>query len=130
MAWHRALIYAAHDARAIGFTRLRGLMDVVGGLPARRHLRRQVGDPALRERLTPHYPIGCKRILISDDYLPTFSLPHVALVTDPIERVTPTGVRVAGGREIPVDVIVHGTGFAASEFLAPMDILGRGAVRL
>jgi cation diffusion facilitator CzcD-associated flavoprotein CzcO len=125
MAAHRALVYAAHDARAVGFTRLRWMMDIVGGRPSRRLLAREVPDPALRERLTPRYPIGCKRILISDHWLPTFSRPEVELVTDPIEAVTPTGVRVAGGRQIDVDAIVLGTGFAASEFLAPMTIRGR-----
>ena len=130
MAAHRALIYAVHDSRAIGFTRARWLMDLVGALPARKLLRQQVPDAALRERLTPRHPIGCKRILISNDWLPTFSRPNVELVTEPIERVTPAGVRVAGGREIEVDAIVLGTGFAASEFLAPMEIRGRGGVRL
>ena len=126
MAAHRAGIYAAHDARAIGFTRLRWLMDVVGGWPARRHLARQVPDAALRARLTPTTPIGCKRVLVSNDWLPAFSRPNVELVTDAIEAVTPTGVRVAGGREIGVDAIVLGTGFAATGFLAPMAIRGRG----
>jgi len=125
MAAHRALIYAAHDARAVGFTRLSWLMAIVGGLPARRLLKRQVPDAALRARLTPRYPVGCKRILISNDWLPTLARPDVALVTDAIEAVTPTGVRVAGGREIAADAIVLGTGFAASEFLAPMSIRGR-----
>ena len=126
MAAHRALIYAAHDSRAVGFTRLRWLMDIVGGLPARRLLKKQVPDAALRDRLTPRHPIGCKRILVSNDWLPTFSRPNVELVTDAIETVTPAGVRVAGGREIEADAIVLGTGFAASEFLAPMAIRGRG----
>ena len=126
MAAHRALIYAAHDSRAVGFTRLRWLMDILGGLPARKLLKKQVPDAALRDRLTPRYPIGCKRILVSNDWLPTFSRPNVELVTDAIETVTPAGVRVAGGREIEADAIVLGTGFAASEFLAPMTIRGRG----
>jgi cyclohexanone monooxygenase len=126
MALHRALIYATHDVRAVGFTRLHWVMDLVGGLPSRRLLKRQVADAALRERLTPHYPIGCKRILISNDWLPTFARPNVELVTDAVEAVTPTGVRVAGGREIEADAIVLGTGFAASAFLAPMEIRGRG----
>ena len=126
MAVHRALLYAAHDARAVGFTRLRWMMDIVGGMPSRRLLKRQVPDAALRERLAPRYPIGCKRILISNDWLPTFSRPNVELVTDTVEAVTPAGVRVAGGREIEADAIVLGTGFAASEFLAPMEIRGRG----
>ena len=130
MAAHRALIYATHDLRAVGFTRLRWMMDIVGGMPARRLLKAQVPDAALRDKLTPRYPVGCKRILISNDWLPTFSRPNVELVTDPIEAVTPTGVRVAGGREIGVDAIVLGTGFAASEFLAPMTIRGRGGASL
>ena len=126
MAAHRALIYAAHDSRAVGFTRLRWMMAIVGGLPARRLLKKQVPDPTLRERLTPRYPVGCKRILISNDWLPTLSRPNVELVADAIEAVTPAGVRVAGGREIEADALVLGTGFAASEFLAPMTIRGRG----
>ena len=126
MALHRALIYVQHDARAVGFTRLPWLMDIIGARPARQLLRRQVSDDSLRDRLTPRYTIGCKRVLISDDWLPTFSRPDVELVTDGIEAVTSTGVRVAGGREIEVDAIVLGTGFAAHEFLAPMTIRGRG----
>jgi cation diffusion facilitator CzcD-associated flavoprotein CzcO len=126
----RALIYAAHDSRAVGFTRWRALMQVLGRWPARRHLERQVPDAALRERMTPRYPIGCKRILISDDWLPTFSRPNVELVTDAIEAVTPTGVRTADGRLREVDAIVLATGFAASEFLAPMTIRGRGGIAL
>ncbi len=125
-AAHRAFIYLQHDARGIGFTRAPWLLDLVGGGTARKLLRQQVPDAALRERLTPRYPIGCKRVLLSDAWLPAFSQPNVELVTEAIEAVTPAGVRVTGGREIEVDAIVLGTGFAASEFLAPMDIRGRG----
>lgn len=125
MAAHRGWLYLQHDGRALGFTRLPWLMNLVGARPARRLLRRQVADPALRERLTPHYTIGCKRVLISDDWLPTLARPDVELVTDAIEAVTPAGVRVAGGREVEADAIVLGTGFAAHEFLAPMTIRGR-----
>jgi len=126
MAAHRAMLYVQHDARAVGFTRLPWLMDLVGARPARQLLRKQVPDPVLRDRLTPRYTIGCKRVLISDDWLPTFARPGVELVIDPIEAVTPAGVRVAGGREVEADAIVLGTGFAAHEFLAPMTIRGRG----
>ena len=126
MAAHRALICRDHDSRAVGFTRLTWALDLVAGRASRKLLKQQVPDAALRERLTPRYPVGCKRILISNDWLPALSRPNVELVTDAIERVTPAGVRVAGGREIEVDAIVLGTGFAASEFLAPMEIRGRG----
>ena len=59
MAVHRALIYLEHDSRAVGFTRLPWMLDMVAGRASRKLLKRQVPDAALRERLTPRYPIGC-----------------------------------------------------------------------
>ena len=73
--------------------------------------RTQVRDPGTRRRLTPGYGLGCKRPSVSNTYLRTFNRPNVALVTDPIDRVTPTGVRTADGRERDVDAIVLATGF-------------------
>jgi cation diffusion facilitator CzcD-associated flavoprotein CzcO len=73
--------------------------------------RRQVPDPELRRRLTPDYDIGCKRPAVSNTYLRTFTREHVELVTDPIERVTATGVRTLDGTEREVDVLVLATGF-------------------
>ncbi len=92
--------------------------------------RSQVPDPALRARLTPDHPIGCKRILISSDYYPTLARPHVELVTAPIGEVTATGVRTADGEEHPADVIILGTGFATTDFLAPMKVFGAGGREL
>ena len=73
--------------------------------------RWQVPDPELRARLTPDYDIGCKRPAVSNSYLRTFTREHVELVTDPIERVTPRGVRTADGAERAADVLVLATGF-------------------
>jgi cation diffusion facilitator CzcD-associated flavoprotein CzcO len=87
-------------------------------------LRRQVKDPELRRKLTPDYPVGCKRTLLSTDWLPTLARPNVELVTDEIREITTTGVVTAEGRERRVDAIVWGTGFAATEFLAPMELRG------
>ncbi|MBM0124629.1 flavin-containing monooxygenase [Pimelobacter simplex] len=94
------------------------------------HLRRQVGDPALRERLVPDYPLGCKRLLFSNDWYPALTRPHVAVVTDAISSVEPDGIRTSDGRLHEVDVIVFGTGFAATDFLAGIDVRGRGGRRL
>ncbi|HXV93227.1 MAG TPA: alpha/beta hydrolase fold domain-containing protein [Pseudonocardia sp.] len=93
-------------------------------------LRAQVPDPALRARLRPDYPIGCKRILITSDYYRTLARPHVELVTSPIAEVTPAGIRTTDGAEHPADVIVLGTGFAADEFLMPMRVVGAGGREL
>ncbi|GAA2416695.1 NAD(P)/FAD-dependent oxidoreductase [Actinomadura vinacea] len=120
----RARLYAQFEARALGFIKYPRLMDLVARR-FRANLRGHIDDPALRERLTPGYPMGCKRILLSGDYYPALTEPHVDLVTDPIDRITPGGVRTAGGREHQADVLVYATGFAATDFLAPMKITGR-----
>jgi cation diffusion facilitator CzcD-associated flavoprotein CzcO len=90
------------------------------------HLRRQVKDPALRARLVPDYPIGAKRVLFNDDYYPTLGRPNVRLVTDGIERIEPEGVRSRTGELHAADVIVYATGFKSTDFLAPMEVVGRG----
>ncbi len=82
---------------------------------ARRHLEQQVADPALRERLTPRYEIGCKRILMSDEYFPALQQPNAELVTESIAQIVPGGVRTADGTERPADVIVWGTGFHVTD---------------
>jgi cation diffusion facilitator CzcD-associated flavoprotein CzcO/acetyl esterase/lipase len=125
MRLHRGLIYTAYEARALAFTRLKNMMWLAVGKPFRRMLAHEVPDPALRARLTPDYPIGCKRILISDDFLAVFRKPGVRLVAEPIARVTPAGIETEDGIQHACDVIIYGTGFAATEFLAPMTIRGR-----
>ncbi|MBY0401303.1 NAD(P)/FAD-dependent oxidoreductase [Myxococcota bacterium] len=88
-----------------------------------------VNDPVLREKLLPNHPWGCKRPLFSNDYYPAFNLPNLELVTDPIERVTKSGV-VAGGRLRPVDTLILATGFAANRYLSVLDVRGRGGLSI
>ena len=97
---------------------------------ALRHLRQKVSDPALREQLTPDYPIGCKRILFSNNFYPTLTRDDVSLVSERIERVTPTGIVTSDGAEHEVDVVIYGTGFEAQDFLSSIDISGRGGQKL
>jgi cation diffusion facilitator CzcD-associated flavoprotein CzcO len=94
----------------------------------RRQLR-AITDPELRARCIPDYVMGCKRVVFSNDWYPTLARPDVDLVTDPIERIAPDGV-VAGGTLRPADVIIYGTGFRSTEFLAPMSVTGAGGRRL
>jgi cation diffusion facilitator CzcD-associated flavoprotein CzcO len=70
--------------------------------------------------------MGCKRILLSDDYYPALTRPNVELVTDSIEAITPAGVLTRSGALREVDVIVYGTGFNVSEYIAPIHIQGSG----
>ena len=92
---------------------------------AKTQLRWQVRDPALRRKLLPDYPIGCKRILLSTAWLPTLCRANVELVTDAISRIEADGVRSTDGQLRKADTLIYGTGFTATEFLAPMQIRGR-----
>ena len=130
MRLHRALIYAKYESRALAFTRFKRLMHVAVGRPFRRMLAHAIADPALRTRLTPDYPIGCKRILLSDDYLAAFARPNVRLVTDAVRRIVAAGIETEDGQLHQVDAIIYGTGFAATDFLAPMQVTGRDGLDL
>jgi cation diffusion facilitator CzcD-associated flavoprotein CzcO len=97
---------------------------------ARRHLRRQVADPELRAKMTPDYPIGCKRIVIDSDFLPAMNRENVELVTTGISRVTKTGIEYTDGTHQDVDTIICATGFRASEFLVPISVRGKNGAWL
>lgn len=87
-------------------------------------MKAQVKDPAMRKKLTPDYAIGCKRVLLSNEWLPALTAPNVELVTDGIREITPTGIVANDGTLREVDTIIYGTGFEATGFLAPMKVTG------
>ena len=88
-----------------------GWITRMAGWLARNIWYRQVRDRDVRRRLTPSYEVGCKRPSVSNNYLRTFNRPNVELVSETIERVTPTGIRTVDGREREIDVLVLATGF-------------------
>jgi cation diffusion facilitator CzcD-associated flavoprotein CzcO len=87
-----------------------------------------VEDPVVRARLTPDHPFGCKRPLLSNDYLQAFNRKNVELVVDPIERVTADAVVTADGRARAVDTIVLATGFATTRYVSAIDVVGRAGL--
>ena len=96
----------------------------------RRQLRSQIADPGLRAKCVPDYVMGCKRVVFSDDWYPALARPNVELVTDRIVRIVPDGVFTADGTARVADVIIYGTGFQATQFLAPMRVSGLGGRQL
>jgi cation diffusion facilitator CzcD-associated flavoprotein CzcO len=110
----RARMYAFREMWLIGFA-LRPSLLKAGEKVALRHLAKQVPDPTLRAKLTPNFRLGCKRVLLSNDYYPALAQPNAEVVTDRIVGVTATGIvtEAADGdrREEPVDTIIFGTGF-------------------
>jgi cation diffusion facilitator CzcD-associated flavoprotein CzcO len=125
LAISRRLTYMRFEMFTLGMTRAPWMLKLWEA-GYRRRLKREVGDPGLCAKLVPDFPMGCKRVLISNDYLPTLARENVEVVTEDIREVTERGVVTADGTEREVDAIVLGTGFRANEFLAPMAIRGRG----
>jgi cation diffusion facilitator CzcD-associated flavoprotein CzcO len=122
----RAANFAFHEFGALAMTREPLLLAPFRAM-GRRQIKKAISDPVLREKVTPKDEVGCKRVMLTDDWYPTLTRENVELVTDPIARITPTGVRTADGIERPADVIVFATGFQTHGFVAPMRITGAGA---
>jgi len=97
---------------------------------ARSYLHRKVEDPQLAGALTPDYPVGCKRPLMSRHWYPALTRPDVRLVTEPITGITESAVVTADGEHHEVDTIIYGTGFVANEFLTTVDVVGEGGQHL
>ncbi|NVJ03843.1 NAD(P)/FAD-dependent oxidoreductase [Myxococcus sp. AM001] len=93
---------------------------------ALRHLRRSVADPVLREKLTPRYVMGCKRILLSDDYFPALTQRNVEVLTSGIQAVRARSIVTRDGVEHAVDTLILGTGFRVTDAPIAHHIRGRG----
>lgn len=128
-AAYRAAVYVAADL-ALAPVISRGWSTPLLRYVASRHLSRSVTSPELQQRLTPDYPIGCKRILVDSDFYPALNRENVELVTDGIHSIVPSGVVTDDGRERSADIVVFATGFRTTEFLVPMTVTGRGGADL
>jgi cation diffusion facilitator CzcD-associated flavoprotein CzcO len=120
----RAFLYLFREFLVIGMAKNRRFLTPVGTL-AQAHLHRQVRDPKLRKALTPDYTIGCKRILISNDYFPAVAAPNAELVTAGIAEIRPHSVLATDGVERPTDAIVLATGFHVTDLPIAEKICGR-----
>jgi len=121
----RAANFAFHEFGALAMTR-EPLLLVPFRAIARRQIDKAISDPVLRAKVTPDDEVGCKRVMLTDDWYPTLTRENVELITDSIDGVTPGGVRTSDGTERPADVIVFATGFKSHGFVAPMRISGAG----
>jgi cation diffusion facilitator CzcD-associated flavoprotein CzcO len=117
--------YLALEARVPAFTRYPWLARPAE-MASLRNLARAVPDAGTRAALTPHHRLGCKRVLLSDDYWPTFARDDVSLVTSPIERVEQHAVVTADGRRHEVDALALGTGFDVTGSFDRLEVRGLG----
>ncbi len=123
---YRWWIYWTLELRWPAFRRDSWFGRQLGGL-FRKEIQKGVVSERLPESLVvPDYPVGCKRILISNDWYPTLLRPDVHVVGAPIDHVEDSTVVTADGRRHPIDVLIFGTGFSTTDFLAHIPISGIG----
>jgi cation diffusion facilitator CzcD-associated flavoprotein CzcO len=121
----RALVFGFMELGAAGMTNRRWLLKPFRAA-ARAQITKAIKDPELRAKVTPTDEVGCKRVMLTDEWYPTLTRANVDLVTDRIAQITPTGITTADGAERPHDVLVLATGFSTHGFIAPMEITGSG----
>ncbi len=125
----RKFIFWRQEFRVLGFLGNRFVRGKATEI-ATHHLEKQIKDPKLRAALKPDYELGCKRVLVSDDYYPALTRSNVELVTNGIAEVREHSIVTQDGVERPVDVLIFGTGFRATEPLIGVRIVGRGGIEI
>ena len=119
----RAAVFAFMEVGAAAITGRRWLLPPLR-TAARRQITKEIKDPDLRLKVTPRDEIGCKRMMLTDEWYRTLTKSNVDLVSDRIAEITPTGICTNDGIQRVVDVIVLATGFKSHGFVAPMDVIG------
>jgi cation diffusion facilitator CzcD-associated flavoprotein CzcO len=131
MTWlFRTALFWLYEVRVWGFLGKMGAMRKRGQKMALDHLQAQVPDAALRTRLTPSYELGCKRVLISNDFYPAIQRPNVEFITEGIREIREHSIVTQDGTERAVDVLIYGTGFRATEPLHDTRVAGRGGLEI
>ncbi|MDH4562554.1 NAD(P)/FAD-dependent oxidoreductase [Pseudomonas sp. BN411] len=125
----RGAIYAILESRVIGFALTPKVMKLAE-LVARGYIKRKIKDPVLRAKVTPDYTMGCKRVLISNDYYPALTQSNVDVITDGIQEIRKNSIVTADGKEREIDAIIFGTGFTPSDPLPRGVVFGRNGVDL
>jgi cation diffusion facilitator CzcD-associated flavoprotein CzcO len=126
---YRRRLYWQHELMALGFIKHPGILKFASKLSLR-FLKRSVSDEKLRKKLTPDYVMGCKRVLISNEYYPALVRKNVEVIIDSIQQINETGVLTKDGNQRNVDAIIIATGFQAAEEVSRFAVKGRNGVDL
>ena len=113
----RGGVYAARETFVLGFVKQPKIMKLAEKI-SRAHMRKEIDDPELLERVTPEYTIGCKRILPSNKWYPALAQDNVELITSGVKDIKPNAIVFEDGSEREVDAIIFSTGFQVTEMPA------------
>ncbi|MBM0875161.1 NAD(P)/FAD-dependent oxidoreductase [Acinetobacter pittii] len=127
---HRSRLYWSNESRVVPIVQPQIMK--YGQKLAEAFIRFQVKDKELAKKLTPDFVMGCKRILISNKYFPTFNRKNVELVTDSIQEIKENSIVTKDGRERPIDCLIYGTGFITDPriYLKHFTCIGRNQIEL
>lgn len=125
----RTGIYWLHESRAYAFIRRPGILKLMQKV-AKRHIHRHIKDPALREAVTPDYVMGCKRVLISDDYYPALAHEKTTVIRTGIDHISENAIHDSDGQMHEVDAIIFSTGFRVANVEDQPEMVGRGGKTL
>ncbi|MBL1098979.1 flavin-containing monooxygenase [Streptomyces coffeae] len=128
-ALRRGGLWGLRELQVGAFTKRPNELGLIERLAAA-HMRSAVKDPGLRAVLTPDYRIGCKRILLSNDYYPALTQPHVDVVPAGLSEVRGSTLVAADGTETDVDAIVFGTGFHVTDIPIAHRVTGANGTTL
>ncbi len=120
---YRKFIYWLQEMRAVGFVSRPGILKFFERF-GRRHIEACIDDPELRRKVTPEYTMGCKRILMSNDYYQSLDRPNVEVVCESVDHFTAGGIVTDDGVEREVDAVIFGTGFHVTDFLSHVEVTG------
>jgi cation diffusion facilitator CzcD-associated flavoprotein CzcO len=124
---YRGRLYWQHELMALGFIKNPGILKFASKL-ALRYLKKSVPDETLRAKLTPNYVMGCKRVLISNDYYPALMRSNVEVMTDSIQQINETGILTNEGKQRNIDALIIATGFQAAENVMRFELKGRNGL--
>jgi cyclohexanone monooxygenase len=122
----REAIYWGRESYVLGFAGLTPALLKVAQQVAKQNINRAIKDPTLRKAVTPDWQIGCKRILISNEWYPMLASDHVDLVTDGIKEIRENAIVTHDGTVREVDAIVVATGFHVTDSPTFNRIVGAG----
>lgn len=126
---YRKRLYWQHELMAFGFIKRPGILKFFSKLSIR-YLKSVVKDETLRNKLTPNYVMGCKRVLISNEYYPALVRKNVEVITEPIQQINETGILTNDDKQRNVDALILATGFQAAEEVSRFEVKGRNGIDL
>ncbi len=129
MHLYRGLLYWRNELFATGFVKNPAIMNLARKM-ALRHIENSIADKELRAKVTPNYTVGCKRVLLCNDYYKALSRNNVEVVTEGIEQITPAGVQSQAGKLREADVLIYATGFYAADGVVVYDMKGKNGIDL